>query len=220
MPALRIDLIDGTDVAKAFRLHEDYVQAHQARSYLWPRDVAFFKERAHEGSLYGVFEGADLLAHCYINFDKESPHVREFGGVQAVRPGISSTLSRVCIAANVVEAELQVDEALIAHVHEANLDPIKLLPAVGFRHVGWEVIPDDIAPPQMPRSTHPNVSGVRGRLYKYDPARFVELGAKIKAMTDFEIALAFWDPDAVARALVELSQKLPALVEPALQEAT
>jgi hypothetical protein len=217
LSAIRIGLVEEDSLHQAFKLHDDYVKANRGKSYLWPRSQEYFEKKAQEGHLYGAFEGPLLLAHCYIHFDVEH-NVREYGGVQTSRPGggIAGALSRVAIGANLVEAELKVGEELIAHVHEANTEPLHLLKSLGFRHVGWSFIPEEVAPPDMLRTADPR-GGVRGRLYKYDLAKISALGTRLQNLAGFRVSLEYWDADRQASALADISARATALAEPEIE---
>ncbi len=140
--------------------------------YLWPRTLEEFKSMIQDECLYELVKpnrrGVELIGICYIaqGTDQESKLSRkEFGGIfllEKYRGGKKFGLARILGMAAICEHFIwdNSDERMIAHVHQENNLPRRLLVEdLGFKPVGQEIPPPHLVPKNMKKNEEGNVVG-------------------------------------------------------------
>lgn len=138
--------------------------------HLWPRTLKQIKELANDERLYEVVEirGAEeiLVGLCYITQGQEpeppTAERDEFGGVYTSDDcrgyGIASALGKIAISNHFAWDPPR--GRLIAHVHEANELPRRVLQEqLGFVQNGQEIPPAEVVPENMKRNKDGQVVG-------------------------------------------------------------
>lgn len=134
-----------TDVGRAHTFH-----FQNLTPYLRPRDKAAFRALVDDRALYEA-EAPDgsLAGICYMVKDAESNQY-EFGGVFVLSAyrgmGVADALARIAITSELLRGGFEEGTKLIAHVHEMNEDPLKLLRRLGFEQVGTDPLPPHLHP--------------------------------------------------------------------------
>lgn len=149
---------------EAHEFHEEYIS-----EYLWPKTQEHFEALAESGGLFRVLDAATgtMVGVCYIDEGTEpdgGSQRWEFGGIfvnsEYRKYGIGSTLGKICISNHLVMNATDDDARLIAHVHEFNEAPRRMLTQqLGFVENGQETPPDEVAPPNMKRNDEGHVVG-------------------------------------------------------------
>lgn len=141
-----------------------------ADEYIWPRTAQEFERLIDELLVYIVLApDGSLRGLCYV---REENGEWEFGGVYLEPVVRGRGLARVLGHSALGTAfALQRPERLIAHVHEFNEAPRKLLPALGFRVTGEKAMPPvDLAPETMRRNANGEIVG---DVYEYDRSSLI-----------------------------------------------
>ena len=148
---------------KVFEFHKTHITP-----YLWPRDLRFFRELAQRESLFEIVaqipSGEEMAGVCYITEDpSESEDRIEFGGVFVVPEfrglGLATVLGKVAIASLFIWYPPSSEIPVIAHVHEKNQEPRRVLEQLGFIKTGQEIPPEEIVPPGLERNEEGKVVG-------------------------------------------------------------
>lgn len=149
--------------ADAFAFHQRITIGND---HIWPRTEEELKTLATEGQLYGAYRSPnDFVGLCYI---KDEGGEWELGGL-SVEPaaqarGIGTALARIALAHTMAFKEpWKYGNELIAHVHQANEDPRKLLDKLGFAFVKLIEVPAAVAPPSMKRNAEGKIVGDKYR---------------------------------------------------------
>lgn len=178
-PTLVIRLVQEDRASVVLRFHEEHVGPH-----LWPRSLPQILELAEAEALLEAVQidaegGEQIIGVCYVKEENEPttgvPRW-EFGGVFVREDfrgtGIAKALGVLCIANLFVWDPLPAGSRLIAHVHEKNDKPRRLLQEqLGFTHVGEEIPPAEVVPPNLERN---DKGEVVGHLFEFNVARLSE----------------------------------------------
>src|SRR5260370_17564182 len=110
-----------------------------------------------------ALDSGEFVGLCYGDLDKDSPEW-EIGGLtitEAVqRLGLGSVLARFALAHTIAnQRPWNYGQEIIAHVHEENPKPRKLLNELGFEFVKKEELSGATAPASMKRNGAGNVVG-------------------------------------------------------------
>lgn len=155
---------------------------HQRRltEHLWPRTRAEFKALTEANALYQALETTAgderLVGLCYISPGVEpllpGTERHEFGGFYVEDScrgcGVATALGKLAIS-----NQFAFDPPrgrLVAHVHESNELPRRVLTRLGFFRNGEETPPPDAAPKMMRRNARGEVVG---HLYEFDRAALI-----------------------------------------------
>jgi len=141
--------------------------------FMWPRTSLELEKYAEQRALLvarlrNTAEGTEhIVGMCYLAEGEEPEGGRrwEFGGVYVSAElrgcGVGSALGILAISSHYLEEHDQppeIGERLIAHVHEYNRDPRRVLESqLGFVRVGKEVPPSDVVPPSLQRNPNGEV---------------------------------------------------------------
>jgi len=167
-----IDLGPSEEVDAIYDFHAGCVD-----DFLWPRSPSEFVKLAEDECLYRVLEVRDgrryLVGICYVKEGREleAPQAMrwEFGGIYISEDcrglGIPTTLGMVAVSNHLVGDYTRNTVRMIAHVHEFNDKPRGLLDRLGFKRVGEEIPPDEVAPKSMRRNERGEVVG---HLFEFD----------------------------------------------------
>lgn len=201
---------------------EEAYSFHQASaaddSHIWPRTAAELKALAHDGCVFAAWRASrEIVALVYMKLDGNE---WELGGLAVdsslQQNGLGTVLARFALAHTIVyEQPWQNGQEVIAHVHEANQSPRKLLARIGFEHAKPVEIPGDVAPASMKRNAAGNVVG--------DQFRFTQVGLRSLSrwfnvefdgtlgrtgdVVEFDLAPATIDD--LKQALAEIAQAVP-----------
>ena len=147
---------------QAFAFHEKIAQTN---GHIWPRTKKEIHNFCINGALFGVRRKTDdaLVALCYVALDAKA-NSWEVGGLAVEKDeqnlGIGTLLVKMAIAFTVaLEPPEYRGRKIIAHVHEANEEPRKLLEKLGFRFFEKVEIPPEAAPPKMKRNAAGKIVG-------------------------------------------------------------
>lgn len=150
-----------SEAATAYAFHHSLASTN---SHIWPRTEEQLKKFAEEGELFGVRKSrtGELLALCYATLDENSKGY-EIGGLTVApsfqRLGIATVLVSFALAHVLVwDQPWTLGQRIIAHVHESNSNPRKLLEGMGFQKAGTVTAPDT-APATMKRNPEGKVVG-------------------------------------------------------------
>lgn len=137
----------------------------ETNGHVWPRTKEEIHHFCADGALFGVRRKSDdaLVALCYVALDKKDD-AWEVGGLTVEKTeqslGIGTLLVKMAIAFTVaLEPPEYRGRKIIAHVHEANDEPRKLLEKLGFRLAGKVEIPPKVAPLKMKRNAAGKIVG-------------------------------------------------------------
>ena len=160
------------DVAAVHRFHQS-----QSTEFIWPRTPDYLCQLADEGSLFIALttntttNSKHIVGMCYAvkGEEPEGEQRWEFGGICVSDEfrgyGLGSALGIIAISSHYLYEPPEKDERLIAHVHEDNSLPRRMLERqLGFIKVGQETPPSEVVPPELRR----NAEGfVVGDLYEF-----------------------------------------------------
>jgi RimJ/RimL family protein N-acetyltransferase len=160
--------------ADAERIHEFHREFNTV--HIWPKTLEDFEELAELECLFGIEDCStnDIVGVGYVAPGKSPTGDSrwEVGGLfvneDARRHGLGSALGKVCISNLFAFSTPEKGEKVIAHVHEFNPHPRRMLKNLGFSKVGQETPPPEIVPESMER----NKDGlVVGDLFQFDPSK-------------------------------------------------
>lgn len=165
--AFRIAKVDSSLAMQAYAFHKD---ACATDPHLKPRGEAEILEYAEEGFLFGAWTSSgELVGTVYAVLDETtSPKQWEIGGLtisESYRArGIGSILAKFALAHTMAQERpwkptRSVKLPVVAHVHQENNAPRKLLTSAGFTHHKSVTIPPELVPPSMKRDASGNVVG-------------------------------------------------------------
>lgn len=215
------------DVTEVHKFHQS-----QATEFIWPRTVSDLRGLADDGSLIIAFTtnitaiSKQIIGMCYVMKGDEpegdlAGKLRwEFGGVCVSNNlrgyGLGSAISTIAISSHCVLELPQNGARLIAHVHEDNDLPRRMLEKqLGFIQRGQEIPPSEIVPSTLRRNAEGNVVG---DLYVFQAptlSKFADwleaMGGKITGKmgdmaTDINISLFKDDFDSTIIALRDLAE--------------
>jgi len=164
-------------VSIAIARHEDVAAVHkfhqnQANEFIWPRTTDELYQLADVGSLFIALASdastndEHIVGMCYVKEGEEPKGGRrwEFGGIcvsdEFQGYGLGSAMGLLAISSHYIHEPPQKEERLIAHVHEDNSLPRRMLEAqLGFVQVGQEIPPSEVAPPELQRNAEGQVVG-------------------------------------------------------------
>ena len=159
--------------------------------YLWPKTEEQFRKISIDGCLLTsqiICRSTNKIgALCYIDATNSPDGAQrwELGGIYVSETfrkyGIASALCRVAIITAFADDFKRKKIPLIAHVHEFNKAPRKMLKRLGFFRNGQE-IPPVTPPPNMRRNSKGEVVG---HLFEYDYARISELADWLDSFSGF-----------------------------------
>jgi hypothetical protein len=139
--------------------------------YLWPRTLDEIKKMIEDECLYELVEshqvGVKLVGICYIAHAEEPNSTvsrREFGGIFLLEKYRGKTLGLAKFFGMAAISEHFIwdnsGERMIAHVHEENALPRRLLTQnLGFNEIGKETPPRHIVPKNMRKNKDGDVVG-------------------------------------------------------------
>ena len=164
------------DAKTAYRFHER--TAKTSDSHLWGRDESQINKLIEDGCLFGLWIGLGkkLVALCYVAPSKNEKSW-EIGGMVVdetlKQRRIGSILVRFALAYTIVYHQpWESDQKLIAHVHEGNYEPRRLIDKLGFKYIKQAEFPNP--PKEMKR----NAAGkVIGDEFEFPPAASKKLAA-------------------------------------------
>lgn len=139
--------------------------------YLWPRTLKEIRRMIEDECLYELVEpyqvGVKLVGICYIAPGEEpdsTANRREFGGIFLLEKyrgkalGLAKFFGMAAISEHFIWDNS--GERMIAHVHEENTLPRRLLTQdLGFTEVGKEIPPRHIVPKNMKKNKDGDVVG-------------------------------------------------------------
>lgn len=203
---------------EAFEFHQRIASGDER---IWPRTIREICEYAQSGLLFGVRLGQSgpFVALCYVALGPEEREF-EFGGLTVIdsyrKLGIGTILASFALAhAMVYERPWQYNQHVIAHVHEANNDPRRLLARLGFEFISKVEIPGDTAPPSMKRNAEGKVVGDKFR-FTYEGLRRLsawfdkEFNGTLLGGAEVMIDLGHATLDELKQSLRDLVASLPA----------
>lgn len=224
MAAQRSFLIRIAEESRASAIVE--FQKKYLTEYLWPRTEKEFADLAAQECLYEAIEIADgterLVGICYIKHGQEpdAPGVEraEFGGVFVLPDcrgcGLATAMGFVAISNHFAWDPPR--GRLIAHVHEFNNDPRRILEEhLGFVRKGEEIPPPEIAPRSMKRNSKGQVVGHLFEFHRRALLRFADWiekfpgtieGKSGKSGLRVELPLITRNKDDAVKALRELAK--------------
>lgn len=214
---LYIATVSSKDADTAHRFHKR--MAKTADSHLWGRNEEYIKKLIDDGCLFGLWIGAGkkLVALCYVALSKTKSSW-EIGGMVVddtlKQRKIGSILVRFALAHTIVHAEpWEHDQKLIAHVHEGNEEPRRLIDKLGFQYTKTVEIPESENPPAtMKRNA---VGKVVGDEFEFPPAASKALSTWFhddlnELMQQLKIEFGFipgYDLEAFKTALQEIADR-------------
>lgn len=162
-PEYIFQLVKDQDVENVFQFHEKNVT-----EFMWPRTIDELKEMVEKQCLYQVLKVKDgqisKAGICYIKDVQDEKDNIEFGGIYINEDdrgyGIGAALGIICISNHLVLDYTSNDVKIIAHVHEENESPLRLLTDdLGFKKV--RTVELGIEPPEsMRRNKDGKVVGI------------------------------------------------------------
>lgn len=156
----RLATVSSRHATAAYEFHK---QIASSNAHIWPRDEHQIEEMAREGSLFGLWCGGSIVGLVYARLDEESSSW-EIGGLTidkgSQRRGFGTLLVRFALAHTLAfQQPWQNGQEIVAHVHEANDEPRRLLANLGFIRSRSVTVPATAAPASMRRDEHGNVVG-------------------------------------------------------------
>jgi len=158
--------VPSTAASEAFQFHQSVASSDE---HIWPRTEQQIYQYANDGQLFGVRseQSGPFMALCYVALNSAEKEF-ELGGLTVARAvqrmRIGTVLARLALAYTMVyEQPWRNDQEVIAHVHEENQDPRKLLKTLGFEYLHPIELPGNQAPPSMKRNPAGNVVGDKFR---------------------------------------------------------
>jgi GNAT superfamily N-acetyltransferase len=166
----RLATVSSRHAAAAYDFHKKVASSN---AHIWPRTERQIEEMAQEGSLFGLWCAGAIVALVYAHLDEDSA-AWEVGGLTVEKTlqkrGFGTLLVRFALAHTLAfQSPWLNGQQIVAHVHEANDEPRRLLATLGFERSGSVTIPGTEAPASMRRDAEGNVVG--------DEFRFTRLGA-------------------------------------------
>lgn len=176
--------------SNAYRFHLQNLNSH-----LLPRTRERFKAMINDREVYEAFDhvSEEIVGICYIARDTEicgSPERVEFGGVFVNTEYRGSDLPYALASFAICKFSLDnppISERLVAHVHQYNRAPLKLIRRLGFKALGAEIPPPDIV-----KDMEKNQRGyVIGLLFVFMKHAFSDMGTYFEALekADFSFKL-------------------------------
>lgn len=157
------------DIDTVLRFHEE-----QATEFLWPRIRNDFERLSDEGALFIAYSinqhggGKIIVGMCFVmeGCEEDERTVRwEFGGISVSNRlrgcGLGSALGKLAISSHyLMDFDRRGDSRLIAHVHEENDLPRRMLREhLGFEQKGQETPPSEVVPENLKRNPEGKVVG-------------------------------------------------------------
>ena len=129
-------------------IHAFHVQ--NLTGFLFPRTEADFTKLIEDDALFeAVDDNGGRVAMCYIKPSDSDANTLEFGGVFVATTcrgtGVADALGIVAITSQLINFTSG-GVRLMAHVHELNSDPLKLMKRLGFERNGEETVPKEHVP--------------------------------------------------------------------------
>jgi ribosomal protein S18 acetylase RimI-like enzyme len=185
--------------------------------HLWPRDQEYLAERVADEALFALVEADRVVGMCYFAWDPDQRRF-EFGGVcldgSCRSKGLGDHLAKAALASVFVLENGDAKFEVIAHVHEKNPLPRRMLERVGFCWDGHrsEVPPKGIAPASMAQ----NADGrVVGHVYSFDACRCADIAQWLESLPfdgdNFSLVVD------LPIATIDRAEALTALRDPAMQ---
>jgi hypothetical protein len=154
--------VSSIESKSAFAFHSSIASSDE---HIWPRTEQQIEKFCEDGELFGVRKASsgEYVALCYAHLEEDAGEW-ELGGLTVIESvrflGIGSILTNFALAHTIAnQRPWSNGQTIIAHVHEANSKPRKVLGRIGFTHVGTVTLPGDIAPKSMKRDAQGNVVG-------------------------------------------------------------
>jgi RimJ/RimL family protein N-acetyltransferase len=145
--------------AQAFAFH----QSQSGNEHIWPRTKEQIRTYAEEGELFGVRRASsgEFVALCYSTFDGNEWEVGGLTTSNAARGlHLATFLVRFALAHTIAwNSPWKGGKEIIAHVHDENPAPRRLLLLLGFEFAKKVEVPGDKAPLSMKRNAAGNLSG-------------------------------------------------------------
>jgi GNAT superfamily N-acetyltransferase len=156
----RLATVSSRHAAAAYQFHKKIAETN---AHIWPREERQIEEMAHEGALFGLWCGGVIVALVYATRE-EGSSVWEVGGLTVdkihQKRGFGTLLVRFALAHTLAFQEpWRYGQEIVAHVHEANDEPRRLLTNLGFERSRSVTIPGTDAPASMRRDAQGNVVG-------------------------------------------------------------
>jgi len=154
--------IPSSAAAEAFLFH---LAVSASDPHIWPRTDDEIQQYAESGYLFGIrqMDTGKFVGLVYAILDVGAA-TWEVGGLAVAESsqglGIGTLLMRFALAHTIVyEQPWQNGQELITHVHEANMDPRRILKRLGFEFSKQIQVPEGLAPKSMQRNEAGNVVG-------------------------------------------------------------
>jgi GNAT superfamily N-acetyltransferase len=156
----RLATVTSRHAAAAYEFHRKIANSNDR---IWPRTEAQLLAMADESSLFALWCGGSIVALVYAHREEDAK-AWEIGGLTvdpaAQKRGFGTLLVRFALAHTLAFQEpWRNGQEIVAHVHEANDEPRKLLANLGFERTSSVTIPGTSAPPSMRRDPDGNVVG-------------------------------------------------------------
>ena len=157
-----LSVVSSTEVATAYAFHEGIAGSNE---HIWPRTREQLEAYAKENSLFGArrTDTGQFVGLCYVKRDSDTEPF-ELGGLTVAeahrKGGIGVMLVRFALAhVMVYDDPWSTKQAIIAHVHESNDNPRRLLDLLFFEHLERKAYPGEGFPASMKRDTEGRVVG-------------------------------------------------------------
>ena len=156
----RLATVSSRHAAAAYEFHTKIASSN---AHIWPRSERQIEEMAQEGSLFGLWCASSIVALVYARLD-EGSSAWEIGGLTvdkaSQKRGFGTLLVRFALAHTIAFQQPWLNgQEIVAHVHEANEEPRRLLANLGFERSRSVTIPGADAPASMRRDEQGNVVG-------------------------------------------------------------
>jgi GNAT superfamily N-acetyltransferase len=155
-------VVPSTEVAKAYAFHESIAGSD---AHIWPRTRDQLEAYARDNSLFGVrqTDTGQFVGLCYVKRDSDTEPF-ELGGLTVAeahrKGGIGLMLVRFALAhVMVYDDPWSTKQDVIAHVHESNDNPRRLIDLLCFEHVERKAYPGEGFPTSMKRDAEGKVVG-------------------------------------------------------------
>ena len=154
--------VRSAQAGNAFAFHQRIACSNH---HIWPRTPDEIRKYAENGQLFGaaVTATSQFVALCYMAFDDHAKEL-ELGGLvtdpELKGLGLGTFLARFALAYTLgFQRPWNYGQAVIAHVHEENDEPRRILERLGFEFSSTVVVPDNKAPRSMRKNEEGKVIG-------------------------------------------------------------
>jgi len=165
----KLSVVSSADVWTAYPFHTGIVGSDE---HIWPRTREQLDAYAKDNPLFGArrTDTGRFVGLCYIKRDSDTEPF-DLGGLTVAqeyrRSGIGITLVRFALAhVMVYDDPWSTRQDVIAHVHESNDNPRRLLDLLFFEHKERKAYPGEGFPPSMKRDAN---GCVVGDIFRFTP---------------------------------------------------